>query len=353
MKLFSSEQVACGHPDKVCDQISDAVLDACLRQDINSRVAVETMVKDNTVVLAGEITSNAQIDVEKIVSYVYCDIGIDTSNVRIINLISNQSPDIALGVDTGGAGDQGMMYGYACRETPQRLPLAYVVATDALKKLRELESPILGPDAKSQVTMQYNDDGTKQIHTFLISTQHASAASQSDVREIVEPVMITTAKQYGLPQEFKVLVNPTGRFVVGGSWGDAGVTGRKIVADTYGGYARHGGGAFSGKDFSKVDRSAAYMARYIAKHLLNKFELEECEVQLSYAIGVKDPLSVNVNATDINCVVTNAYLERHVRSRFDLTPGGIIEFLDLRNVCYYDTAKYGHFTNPLFHWEIV
>lgn len=352
-KLYTSEQVSCGHPDKICDQISDAILDANLSQDINSRVAVETLIKNDTVVVAGEVTSSANIDVCAVINDALKDIGVADYPYKIVNLVDKQSPDIALGVDLGGAGDQGMMYGYACDETEQCLPLSYVLATDVLKDLRGMNHPMLRPDAKAQVTIQYNDDGSKQIHTFLVSSQHSDLVSQSEVRAIVLPVMRNVAEKYNLFNDFNVLVNPTGRFVVGGSWGDSGVTGRKIVADTYGGYARHGGGAFSGKDPTKVDRSAAYMARHIAKHLLKRFELSECEIQLSYAIGVAEPISVNVTSKRGSIRHVGDSFENYVRTNFDLTPAGIIKFLDLKNVSYYDTAKYGHFTNQQFNWERI
>lgn len=352
-KLYTSEQVSCGHPDKICDQISDAILDANLAQDENSRVAVETLIKNDVIVVAGEVTSNADIDIDTIVNKVLVDVGVKGCPYKVINLIDTQSLDIALGVDLGGAGDQGMMFGYACDETEQGLPLSYVLATDVLKELRDTNHPMLRADAKSQVTIQYNDDGSKQIHTFLVSSQHSELINQNDVREVVLPVMRRVAAKYNLPDDFNVLVNPTGRFVTGGSWGDSGVTGRKIVADTYGGYARHGGGAFSGKDPSKVDRSAAYMARHIAKHLLKKFELSECEIQLSYAIGLTQPLSVNVVSKRGSIYHIGNYFDQYVKNNFDLTPVGIIQYLDLKHVHYYDTAKYGHFTDPRFNWERI
>lgn len=353
MKLYTSEQVACGHPDKICDQISDAILDAHLEQDENSRVAVETLIKNDTIVVAGEVTSSAHVNVDSVIQCVLKDIGVQSADYKIINLIDKQSPDIALGVDVGGAGDQGMMYGYACNETEQCLPLPYMLATDVLKELRVLSHPMLGADAKSQVTLQYNDDGSRKIHTFLVSTQHDASLEQRDVKNIVLPVMLSVAEKYKLNDDFNVLVNPTGRFVVGGSWGDSGVTGRKIIADSYGGYSRHGGGAFSGKDPSKVDRSAAYMARHIAKHLLKRFDLAECEIQLSYAIGVAQPISINVVSQGVHYSHFNSELETYVRGQWDLTPKGIIEYLDLKHVKYYDTAKYGHFTNQNFNWEII
>ena len=346
MTLFTSEQVSCGHPDKICDQISDAILDAYLTQDPYSRVAVETLIKNNNIVVAGEISSQGDINVNNTIFSVLDDIGVNNCNYQILNLLDKQSPDIALGVDIGGAGDQGIMFGYACDETPECLPLAYVLATDALKRLRALNHPMLRPDAKSQVTVRYEDGKPIAIDTFLVSTQHAAEIGQAEVREIVYPLLKESAAKYNMNLDFKVLVNPTGRFVIGGSFGDAGVTGRKIIADSYGGYARHGGGCYSGKDSSKVDRSAAYMARYIAKWLLKLCDLKECEVQIGYAIGIAEPVSVNIRTN------TSQNFEPLVRSTFDLTPNGIISFLDLRRPIYYDTAKYGHFIGD-YTWERV
>ncbi|MDD4036145.1 MAG: methionine adenosyltransferase, partial [Bacilli bacterium] len=275
--LFTSEQVSEGHPDKICDQISDAILDACLEEDRDSRVAVETLIKNYNIVVAGEVTTNARLDIERIVKSVLIRIGLnDIDKYRVTNYLDKQSPDIAVGVDSGGAGDQGIMFGYACNETKEGMPLAYAIATKALINLRDLNHPKLGPDAKSQVTFDYDNN---RIDTFLISTQHKADVSLNEVTEIVSGVMKTTALEYNLNTDFKKLINPTGRFVIGGSHGDAGVTGRKIIADTYGGYARSGGGAFSGKDPSKVDRSAAYMARYLAKDIvLKKGWADKCEI---------------------------------------------------------------------------
>lgn len=346
MKYFTSEQVSCGHPDKICDQISDALLDAYLQADKNSRVAIETLIKNDTIVVAGEVTSNTEIDVCKTAEAVLNDIGL-TGVYKVINLIDKQSTDIAMGVDNGGAGDQGIMFGYACNETPEELPLAYVLATKVLLKVRELNHKILKADAKSQVTVRYEDDNSIKIDTFLVSVQHDERFSIEDVKSVVEPIMKSVAEEYGMNTDFKVLVNPTGRFVIGGSYGDCGVTGRKIIADTYGGYARHGGGAFSGKDPTKVDRSAAYMARYLARYVLGKTHANNVEIQLGYAIGVAEPVSISVLVNGVENEKIGAYLQK----AFDLTPNGIIEFLDLKNACYYDTAKYGHFTNKKYKWE--
>ena len=348
MRLFTSEQVSCGHPDKVCDHIADTILDAYLSKDSSSRVAVEVLVKNENIVLAGEITSGADVNRESEVRKALGNIGLDY-DFKLQDMIFRQSPDIAMGVDTGGAGDQGIMFGYACDETPQCLPLSYMLATDALKELRALKHPLLGVDAKSQVTMRFDDDGKASIDTFLISTQHREELQLEDVRKIAEDVMERTAVKYGMSLDFRRLCNPTGRFVVGGSFGDAGVTGRKIICDTYGGAGRHGGGAFSGKDPTKVDRSAAYMARYLSKYLLKKYHLSEAEVQLSYAIGVKEPISVAVTADR----QWNSKMAEECLDQFDLTPAGIRSFLRLSEVRFADISAYGHFTNQDMPWERV
>jgi len=345
--LFSSEQVSCGHPDKVCDQIADALLDAYLAKDKDSRVAVEGLIKNDHIIVAGEVTSKGTVDVNGEIHRVLHDIGID-GDYRIQNLIDGQSPDIALGVDVGGAGDQGMMFGFATDETPELLPLPYMIATKALMNLRALRHPMLRPDAKAQVTID-DAGGKSRIDTFLISTQHCEEIPLSGVREIVSQVMADTAVTCGMNTDFRVLVNPTGRFVIGGSFGDCGVTGRKIVADTYGGYSRHGGGAFSGKDYTKVDRSASYMARYLAKWALLSYGFQTCEIQLAYAIGLREPLSVNVRADGR----PKDRVSKKILSNFDLTPKGIIDFLGLRDIKYYETARYGHFTNQAMPWERI
>ena len=345
--IFTSEQVSNGHPDKICDQISDAILTECLRQDKDSRVAVETLIKDATVVLAGELRTNANIDFENIVRDVLRKIGLsDVSSYKVINLISEQSPDIAQGVDTGGAGDQGMMFGYATNETPEMLPIPYVLATKALKRLRALGHPQLKPDAKAQVSFDYD---AWQIDTFLISTQHSEDMERASLEEVVHGVMIDTAKEYGLETDFKKLVNPTGRFVIGSSFADSGLTGRKIIADTYGGMARHGGGAFSGKDPTKVDRSGAYITRKIAKDIVRNGWADKCEIQISYAIGVPEPTSIFVETFGTEHVDIET-IEDYVRT-FDLTPRGIIDRLDLLNVDYTLTSAYGHFGKDELPWE--
>lgn len=347
--LFTSEQVSCGHPDKICDQISDALLDAYLAQDRNSRVGIETLIKNNTIVVAGEVSSTGIVDVGEVIKCTLNEIGLSGLEPNIIDLISTQSHDISIGVDSGGAGDQGIIYGYACNETQSMLPLSYVLATEALQSLRDIHHPLLGIDAKAQVTIQDNGNSSHGISTFLISTQHSAEIEVEDVRKIVSPIMHAVADQHNVDSDFNVLVNPTGRFVTGGSYADAGVTGRKIIADTYGGYARHGGGAFSGKDPSKVDRSAAYMARHIAKNLLHRFDLQECEIQLGYAIGVAEPVSIYVSA---NAKYSDK-LSRYVMEQYNLTPNGIINILQLKRPIYYQTARYGHFTNQNLPWEVI
>lgn len=345
--IFTSEQVSDGHSDKICDQISDAILTECLKQDKNSRVAVEALIKDWNIVLAGELTTTAELDFEDIVYAVLDRIGLeDALDYRIINLISEQSPDIALGVDTGGAGDQGMMFGYATNETPEMLPIPYVLATGALQELRYLNHPLLKPDAKAQVSFDYDK---KRIDTFLLSTQHVEDASRKDIESIVGGVMENIVETSGLNTDFKKLINPTGKFVIGSSFADSGLTGRKIIADTYGGMARHGGGAFSGKDPSKVDRSGAYIARKIAKDIVRKGWADRCEIQISFAIGVPEPTSVLVDCFGTEKVDVKT-IEEYVCS-FDLTPRGIIEKLDLLNVDYNLVSTYGHFGKPGLAWE--
>ena len=346
--LFTSEQVSNGHPDKICDQISDAIVTDCLKHDKNSRVAVECMIKDNNVIIAGEITSEHTPDVVTLARTVLFDIGLpESESYKVIICISEQSPDIALGVDRQGAGDQGMMFGYATTETLEMLPLPYMLATDALRLLRSHREAGLLPDAKSQVTFDY---ARRRIDTFLISTQHQEDLPLERVRQIVKTIMEQVAQARGMNTDFKTLVNPTGRFVIGSSFADTGVTGRKIIADTYGGACRHGGGAFSGKDPTKVDRSAAYMARKIAKDVLREGTAKRCEVQLAYAIGVAEPVSVSVDCFGTN-KVPRAAISNWIRNRYDLTPAGIIDFLRLREVDYNSVSTYGHFTHALAPWE--
>lgn len=346
--LFTSEQVSCGHPDKICDQISDAIVTDCLKHDKNSRVAVECMIKAYEIILAGELVSKHKPDYTALGREVLERIGVkNIDKYNITPLMSWQSFDIAIGVERGGAGDQGMMFGYATDETPELLPLPYVVATHALKLLRDLDSPLLLPDAKSQVTYDYK---RKRIDTFLISTQHIMKAKLDDVRLIVKDVMTAAAKAYGLNTDFKVLVNPTGHFVLGSSFVDAGLTGRKIIADTYGSMCRHGGGAFSGKDPTKVDRSAAYMARKIACDIVRQGLAKRCEIQLAYAIGLPKPVSLSAYCFGTNTVPVPE-IESLIRSRYDLTPKGIIRFLHLLDVDYNAVSAYGHFGKADMPWE--
>lgn len=343
--IFTSEQVSSGHPDKLCDQISDAIVTECLKHDKDSRVAVETLIKDNQVVVAGEVSTKHYFNLEGIVKMVLEPYGM--TDIVVTNLLGLQSQDIAQGVDNGGAGDQGLMFGYATDETPEYLPLPYVLATRVLEKLLSLGHPLLGKDAKAQVSYDYDK---KKITTFLVSIQHTELADLDKVKRIVTEAMMSVALRYRQNLDFKVLINPTGRFVLGGSYADAGVTGRKIVADTYGGFAHHGGGAFSGKDPSKVDRSAAYMARKIAKDIVREGYAKRCEFQLAYAIGVAEPVSVHVDTFG-----TSKYKETQlvamVRERYDLTPKGIIKELNLLDVDYTNTTCLGHFTKPYLPWE--
>lgn len=343
--IITSEQVSVGHPDKICDQISDAIVTECLKYDKSSRVAVETLIKDNHIVVAGEISTRHFFNLEDIVRQVVEPLGL--KNVRVTNLLGLQSSDIAQGVDNGGAGDQGMMFGYATDETPEYLPLPYVLATRVLEKLMSLGHPLLGKDAKAQVSYDYEKN---RIDTFLVSIQHTETADLAKVKRIVTEAMMAVALRYRQNLDFNVLVNPTGRFVLGGSFADAGVTGRKIVADTYGGFAHHGGGAFSGKDPSKVDRSAAYMARKIAKDIVREGYAKRCEVQLAYAIGVAEPVSVYVETFGTSRYTTKQ-LEGMIRERYDLTPRGIIKELHLLNVDYTKTSCFGHFTKDYLPWE--
>ena len=346
--LFTSEQVSAGHPDKICDQISDIIVTDCLQHDPNSRVAVETMIKDDHVIVAGEISSMHTPDVQELVRRVLAAREPEIRNAFNLAVhISKQSGDIALGVDKKGAGDQGMMFGYACDETHRMLPLPFVLATEAIQYLQQERHPELLPDAKAQVTFDYR---RHRIDTFLISTQHKEEVDIQVVQRICRSIMQKIADTYGLNTDYRALVNPTGRFVTGGSFADSGVTGRKIIADTYGGAAHHGGGAFSGKDPTKVDRSGAYMARRIAKGILRAGLARRCEVQLAYAIGVDEPVSINVN-TFHSGKVPASYIVKWIRKRYDLTPEGMIHFLGLRDVDYSCTATLGHFWRQWLPWE--
>jgi len=356
--LFTSECVTKGHPDKIADQISDAILDGCLLGDRNSRVACETLVTTGQVVVAGEITTKTHLDVQSIVrevirkvGYTHSDLGF-TDSCGVLNAIDRQSNDIALGVDTGGAGDQGIMFGGAVNETPELMPLPISIARSLTNKMSELvDSGDLWwgrPDGKSQVTVQYENGKPLGIDSIVVSIQHDPKISICDLREqVVEAVIRPVLNQYGLNDRIpKMYINPTGRFVIGGPHGDTGVTGRKIVVDTYGGYFNCGGGAFSGKDPSKVDRSGSYMARYIAKNIVASGLAEKCEVQLSYAIGISEPTSVHVNCFD-TCTVPSSKIEKAVMSVFDMSPNAIIDRFGLKVFQNYsDLAAYGHFGRP-------
>ncbi|MFA5447703.1 MAG: methionine adenosyltransferase [Sphaerochaeta sp.] len=367
--LFTSESVSEGHPDKVCDQISDAILDACLAKDPASRVACEVFATTDHLIIGGEITTRATIDVEAIARQVIADIGYDRpeegfahQTVKVTDLITAQSADISMGVDEEtarfgeqGAGDQGMMFGYACSETPSLMPAPIMWAHRLLERadsLRKRGASMLRPDAKSQVTVRYEGGVPIHIDTVVISHQHEEAITHAQLEEFLRDEVITpTLSATGLLDEkTKIYINPTGRFVIGGPAGDTGLTGRKIIVDTYGGMGRHGGGAFSGKDPSKVDRSAAYMARHVAKSLVANGLCSRCEVQLSYAIGIPFPISVLVD-TFGTATVDEASLEKLVEKSFDLTPSGIIKSLDLKNPIYQENVNYGHFGRGGVTWE--
>jgi S-adenosylmethionine synthetase len=362
--LFTSESVTEGHPDKIADQISDGVLDAVLTEDPTGRVACETLVTTGLVVVAGEITTTAHLDYTEIardvirdVGYTRAKFGFDADTCAVVSTVKRQSPDIAMGVDTGGAGDQGLMFGFACDETEELMPMAIMLAHRLTRRLSEVRrSGVVGflrPDGKSQVTVQYVDGRPSRVDCVVVSTQHSESVSNRDLHdavlyEVIRPIIPESM----IDNQTKVLINPTGRFVIGGPMGDAGVTGRKIIVDTYGGYARHGGGALSGKDPTKVDRSACYMARYVAKNLVAAGIARKAEVQLAYAIGVAEPVSVMVDTFDTG-VIPDEQVTDLVRSVFSLTPRSIIEGLDLRRPIYRKTASFGHFgrTEPEFTWE--
>ncbi len=362
--IFTSESVTEGHPDKIADQISDAVLDAVLADDPMGRVACEVLVTTGTCIVAGEITTKTYVDVQRIargtieyVGYNDATYGFDSNTCGVHNLIQSQSPDISMGVDTGGAGDQGLMFGYACDETPELMPLPIMMAHKLCRRLsdarREGVLDFLRPDGKSQVSVEYVDNKPKRIEAVVISTQHSPDVSTEDLRAEVQKHIIDVVVPADMVDErTKYHINPTGRFVVGGPHGDTGLTGRKIIVDTYGGMGRHGGGAFSGKDPTKVDRSACYMARYIAKNLVASKLASRCEVQLAYAIGVAEPVSVMVNTFGTG-LIPDAQFTELVRANFQLTPRAIIETLRLRRPIYRKTAAFGHFgrTEESFTWE--
>ena len=376
--LFTSESVTIGHPDKICDQISDAVLDAILEKDPFARVACETSCTTGLVLVMGEITTDCYVDIQSIVRNKVCEIGynrakfgFDGTTCGVIVALDSQSPDIAMGVDRSleskngvnddpfetGAGDQGMMFGFACNETESFMPLPIDLAHKLTRKLTEVRKnkilSYLRPDGKSQVTVEYNDGIPTRIDTIVLSTQHDETVSHDELEKgIIEYVIKQTIPSKLLDSKTRILVNPTGRFVVGGPQGDSGLTGRKIIVDTYGGYARHGGGAFSGKDPTKVDRSASYMARYIAKNVVAAGLAEKCEIQIAYAIGVAHPVSVRIDTFGTG-TVSETVLESAILNIFDLRPGAIIHTLDLRRPIYAKTAENGHFGNPDFPWEKI
>lgn len=361
--LFTSESVTEGHPDKIADNISDAILDAILEQDPTARVACETLVTTGLAVVAGEITTTASVNYKQIIrdtiheiGYHDAEFGYDSNTCSVIDAIGTQSPDIAQGVDTGGAGDQGLMFGYACNETPELMPMPIQMAHNLTRRLSQVRRdgtiPYLRPDGKSQVSIEYRDGRPFRVEAVVISSQTADLDIEDIRSDIMEHVIKPVIPAELLDDNTKYHINPTGKFVIGGPMGDAGVTGRKIIVDTYGGYAPHGGGAFSGKDPTKVDRSAAYMARYIAKNVVASGLADKCTVQLAYAIGVAEPVSVLID-THGTGTIDDERISDIVRENFTLTPKAIIETLDLRRPIYKATARFGHFgrTNDEFSWE--
>lgn len=366
--LFTSESVAEGHPDKLCDQVSDALLDAFLAQDPESRVAVETFAKTGFILVGGEVTSKGTVDIQEVVrkaainaGYNDPQYGFDGATCGVMNALSKQSPDIAQGVDSSeikeqGAGDQGLMFGYATNETPEYMPLPITLAHKLMQKRKEIKNqkaiPYLGPDAKCQVTVEYSSGKPQRVHTVVFSTQHDSRVPQEKIKEDITEHVIKPVLGAWFDEKTIIHINPTGAFVIGGPVGDAGLTGRKIIVDSYGGFGRHGGGAFSGKDPSKVDRSAAYAARYIAKNIVAAGLADQCEVQIAYAIGIAEPVSVLVHCFDTN-KIPEEQIESLVRENFPLKPADIIKKLDLKRPIYAKTATYGHFgrNEPEFTWE--
>jgi len=362
--IFTSESVTEGHPDKMADQISDAVLDAVLAEDPNGRVACEVLVTTGVCIVAGEITTKAHINISDIARQVIADIGytdaaygFDANTCGVLNLVQRQSPDIAMGVDVGGAGDQGLMFGFACRETEELMPLPIMLAHKLVRRLAEVRRQgivdFLRPDGKSQVSVEYVDGKPVRVDAVVVSAQHSDRVSIETVREAIRELVIrAVVPPEMLDSRTKYHINPTGRFVIGGPHGDTGLTGRKIIVDTYGGMGRHGGGAFSGKDPTKVDRSASYMARYIAKNLVAAGLADKCEVQIAYAIGVAEPVSIHVETYGTGRVPEERMVEL-IRAHFPLTPQGMIDYLKLRRPIFRKTAAYGHFgrTEETFTWE--
>lgn len=361
--LFTSESVSEGHPDKIADQISDAILDALLNDDPDSRVAVETLVTTGLAIVSGEVTTQAYVDIQEIVRSVIREIGYTKSSYRfdsescgVLSTIHTQSPDIAMGVDRDGAGDQGMMFGYASKETPEYMPMPLQFSHNVLKELARIRKqtqlmPYLGPDSKCQITIEYEKGKPKRIHTIVLSTQHDDGIEQEQIKADVKKYLFGEVLPEGWTDSDTIYhINPTGKFVIGGPHGDTGLTGRKIIVDTYGGFGAHGGGAFSGKDPSKVDRSAAYAARHIAKNVVAAGLAEECLVQLAYAIGVAEPVSINVKTYGTGRI-SNEELAAKIAKTFDCTPKGIIHRFNLKRPIYKPTAAYGHFGREEFPWE--
>lgn len=359
--LFTSESVTEGHPDKICDQISDAILDACLAQDPNSRVACECLITSDKLIIAWEITTTAKVDYEAIARNTIVTIGYDSEEkffdgktCKVEVLIHTQSPDIAMGVDTGGAGDQGIMFGYACNESQSLLPLPIDLAHQLSFQLSKVRKnwilPFFRPDGKTQVTIEYEGSTPKRLHTIVISTQHSKDVSQEELHEVIKKEVITPIVWNLLDENTIIHINPTGSFYIWGPVGDTGLTGRKIIVDSYGGMGRHGGGAFSGKDPTKVDRSAAYMARYLAKNIVASGLCEKCEIQLSYAIGVTQPISIFLEDFGTAKIDKNQILAC-IQKHFDLSPQGIIAKFQLKRPLYQATASYGHFGRDEFPWE--
>ena len=361
---FTSESVTEGHPDKLCDLISDSILDEYLKQDENSRVAVETFASKDKITVAGQVTSNGEVDIENLVRNVIKQVGYDNEKTdmdyrtcKIDINITKQSSDIAMGVDIGGAGDQGIMFGYATDETENYMPCAIDMAHKLAKRLadvrKENEITYLRPDGKTQVTVKYEDDMPKRIDTILVSTQHLEEVNMDRLKkDLIEKVINVVVPKEMMDENTKIYINPTGRFVIGGPLGDTGLTGRKLIVDTYGGYSRHGGGAFSGKDASKVDRSASYMLRHIAKNIVANGYAKKCELQVSYAIGMEKPISIWVNTFGTNKIPEEDII-KIIEEKFDLTPNGIIKYLDLNKPIYTKTTNYGHFGKEEMTWEKV